>query len=177
MSNHAPIMQDGNGYIVYMATDGYRCAVIDLASASLSKSFVVDPVCDLAPPPNWLQAQGPMSSSWVCTPYFTNGSLFCLTNHGLADASLEGPNTCELDYTTLDNVTWHLWEVNPGAGTSRHCASGSGAAKTPITFAPDGSLYFGTFCTQGSFYQYDRERNLNAFTPDPPDRFNHEGQR
>jgi hypothetical protein len=173
----APAIQGGRAYTVYMAADGYRCAVVDLASASLVKSFVVDPVCDQAPQPDGQGYADSRASSWVCSPYFTQGRLFCLTNHGLSGASLVNDYGCELDYASLDAVTWHLWEVDPAAGTSRHCASGPGAAKTPITFAPDGSIYFGTFCTQGSFYQYDRGRNLNAFTPDPPDRFNHEGQR
>jgi hypothetical protein len=178
VSNHAPVIQDGKGYVVYMATDGYRCGVIDIASKSFDKSFVIDPACDLAPAPAWVQSSGPMSSSWVCTPYFTHGSLFCLTNHGLSGAKFVNPtNTLELDYATLDDVTWHLWEVDPAAETALHCASGPGAAKTDISFAPNGYIYFGTFCTKGSYYQYSRDRELKVFTPDPPDRFNHEGNR
>jgi hypothetical protein len=175
-----PIIQDGKAYVVYMTTSGYRVGIINLAAATVD-SFVFDPKCDQAPEPTLQGYNGP-SSQWVCTPYLADGGiLYALTNHGLSNCVLEAGNSPEVTYASCDAVTWYLWEINLTTRKALQCCYGPGAAKTSITFSPDGQIFWGTYCTQGRYYQYSRDRKLAVFKPEETtgeyDRFNMEGAR
>jgi hypothetical protein len=164
------VAQDSIACVVYMATDGYRCAAFDLEAGEEITSFVFDPICDQAPEFT-IQGNWP-SSNWTCAPYYSNGMLYALTNHGLSNCDTElNDGGVQVTYQSCDSVTWHLWEIDIEGERARELASGKGAAHTPISFDPNGNIYWGTYCTRGSYYQYTRSGILNTFTPDPPDRF------